>query len=290
MIGTAHPELAGAAVSADSSSICCRSRRVSSTPGRSALLIANTSATSIRPALAACTLSPQPGLTTTTVVSALPATSTSTCPTPTVSTTIQRWPDASSRRIASGVASDRPPRWPRVAIDRMNTPGSVAWSCMRTRSPRIAPPVNGDDGSTASTATSSPSAAEVRDQRRRERALAGTRRAGQADRVGVAGPWRGEPSDLARRVAAALDEREQPGLGAAVALPRGGEEVARRPRRHASSAASSAMSTTSVTPSTRSRMIRSMPAFNVCVDAGHPTHAPSARPSRHPSPRRRRAA
>ena len=44
-----------------------------------------------------------------------------------------------------------------VAIERMNTPGSVAWSCMRTRSPRIAPPVNGDDGSTASTATSSPS-------------------------------------------------------------------------------------------------------------------------------------
>ena len=36
----------------------------------------------------------------------------------------------------------------------MNTPGSVAWSCIRTRSPRIAPPVNGDDGSIASTATS----------------------------------------------------------------------------------------------------------------------------------------
>ena len=44
-----------------------------------------------------------------------------------------------------------------MAIERMNTPGSVAWSCMRTRSPRMAPPVNGDDGSMASTATSSPS-------------------------------------------------------------------------------------------------------------------------------------
>ena len=44
-----------------------------------------------------------------------------------------------------------------LAIERMNTPGSVAWSCMRTRSPRMAPPVNGDDGSTANTATSSPS-------------------------------------------------------------------------------------------------------------------------------------
>ena len=31
---------------------------------------------------------------------------------------------------------------------------------------------------------------------------------------------------------------------------------------------------TSVTPSTRSRMIRSIPAFSVWVDAGHPTHAP----------------
>ena len=40
-----------------------------------------------------------------------------------------------------------------------------------------------------------------------------------------------------------------------------------RPRRHATSI-------TSVTPSTRSRMIRSMPAFSVCVDAGQPTHAP----------------
>ena len=61
----------------------------------------------------------------------------------------------------------------RVAIERMNTPASVAWSCMRTRSPRIAPPVNGDDGSTASTATSSPSDRQVGDQRARQRALAG---------------------------------------------------------------------------------------------------------------------
>jgi hypothetical protein len=41
-------------------------------------------------------------------------------------------------------------------MERMNTPSSVAWSCMRTRSPRMAPPVNGDDGSTASTPTSLP--------------------------------------------------------------------------------------------------------------------------------------
>ena len=42
-------------------------------------------------------------------------------------------------------------------MERMKTPPSNAWSCMRTRSPRMAPPVNGDDGSTASTATSDPS-------------------------------------------------------------------------------------------------------------------------------------
>ena len=38
-------------------------------------------------------------------------------------------------------------------MDRMNTPGSVAWSCIRTRSPSSAPPLNGEVGSTASTPT-----------------------------------------------------------------------------------------------------------------------------------------
>ncbi len=41
-------------------------------------------------------------------------------------------------------------------MERMNTPGSVAWRCMRTRSPRMAPPVNGLEGSTAITPTVSP--------------------------------------------------------------------------------------------------------------------------------------
>src|SRR5689334_8547373 len=35
----------------------------------------------------------------------------------------------------------------------MNTPRSRAWSCIRTRSPRRAPPENGEDGSTARTPT-----------------------------------------------------------------------------------------------------------------------------------------
>ena len=62
-------------------------------------------------------------------------------------------PAAPSTRTASGTARARPPRWPRVAMDRMKTAGSRAWSCMRTRSPRMAPPVKGEEGSTASTAT-----------------------------------------------------------------------------------------------------------------------------------------
>ena len=138
---------------ADRSSICSRSRRASRAPGRSALLTTSRSATSSSPALLACIESPHPGVTTTTVVSAAEATSTSIWPTPTVSRSTRGSPTAPSTRTASGTASVRPPRWPRVAMDRMKTVGSVAWSCMRTRSPRMAPPVNGEEGSTARTAT-----------------------------------------------------------------------------------------------------------------------------------------
>ena len=62
-------------------------------------------------------------------------------PTPTVSTMTRSYPAASRIRTASGAASAIPPRCPRVAIDRMNTSGSVACSCIRTRSPSRAPPV-----------------------------------------------------------------------------------------------------------------------------------------------------
>src|SRR5580700_8939607 len=44
----------------------------------------------------------------------------------------------------------------------MKTPSSVACSCMRIRSPSSAPPVNGDVGSTASTATRRPAARNAR--------------------------------------------------------------------------------------------------------------------------------
>ena len=85
---------------------------------------------------------------------------------------------------------------PRVAIERMKTPGSVAWSCMRTRSPRIAPPEKGDDGSTASTATSMSAARSERDDLARERRLARARRTGEADCVRLAAEGIREPPDV----------------------------------------------------------------------------------------------
>src|SRR4051794_33448690 len=101
--------------------------------------------------------SPIPGARSTTVVSAARATSTSLWPTPTVSTRTTSKPAASRTRSACGAAHANPPRWPREAIERMNTPVSVACSDIRTRSPRSAPPENGEDGSMASTPTRFPS-------------------------------------------------------------------------------------------------------------------------------------
>ena len=139
-------------------SIARSSATVRSAPSRSALLTTCTSAISSTPALSAWTSSPSPGTETTSTVWARPMTSTSSCPTPTVSTRTRFRPAASMRSTASAAARDRPPRAPRVAIERMKTPGSVAWLCMRTRSPRMAPPENGDDGSTATMPTVRPRA------------------------------------------------------------------------------------------------------------------------------------
>ena len=59
---------------------------------------------------------------------------------------------------ACSAASTRPPSAPRLAIERMNTPGSRKWSVRRMRSPSSAPWVNGEDGSIESTATVRPGA------------------------------------------------------------------------------------------------------------------------------------
>ena len=108
------------------------------------------------PALIACTSSPIPGAITTRVECARRAISSSSWPTPTVSTMITPAPQASSTRTTSAVDRESPPSWPRVAIERMNTSPSSACRCIRMRSPRIAPPVKGDDGSTATTPTRIP--------------------------------------------------------------------------------------------------------------------------------------
>ncbi len=68
------------------------------------------------------------------------------------------FPMASITATTSAVARESPPRLPRVAIERMKTPGSPACSCMRMRSPRIAPPVKVLLGSTATTPTDLPAA------------------------------------------------------------------------------------------------------------------------------------
>ena len=129
------------------------------------MLITKMSAVSNSPALLAWMESPHLGLTTTTVVSVAEATSTSTWPTPTVSTRTRGMPAAANSRMASGTARASPPRWPREAMERMKTPVSRSWPCIRTRSPRMAPPENGDVGSMASTAswaTPAPRAAVIR--------------------------------------------------------------------------------------------------------------------------------
>ena len=116
----------------------------------------------------------------------------------------------------------------------MNTVESVAWRCIRARSPRIAPPVNGEVGSTARTAIcvdrlgtgcghrpgrhhGRPTGPGHRDQPVGEGRLPRPRRPGEPDHVGGLGPVAQAGHRPAER-AAALDERQQAGQRAAVPL------------------------------------------------------------------------
>ena len=107
------------------------------------------SAISSRPALIAWMSSPRPGAETTIVVCEARAISTSSWPAPTVSMTMVPKPAASRMSMTSSAARARPPVAPWVAIERMKMPGSAASSLMRMRSPRMAPPEIGDEGSMA---------------------------------------------------------------------------------------------------------------------------------------------
>ena len=116
------------------------------------------SAISRIPALIAWISSPRPGAEITTTVCAACTTSTSSWPTPTVSIRMRSKPAASSTSTASRLDRARPPSAPRVAIERMKTPSSPVSSVIRTRSPRMAPPENGLDGSMATMPTRRPDA------------------------------------------------------------------------------------------------------------------------------------
>ena len=188
------------------SSIVSRSRRAASARGRSALFTTNTSASSSSPALLTWIASPHSGVTTTTVVSASAAISASTCPTPTVSMMTGAKPSASSRRTAGGTAAARPPVWPRLARLRKNV--GVAAS-MRTRSPRMAPPDNGDDGSTASTAPPAARGSATSAATRLDLPTPGC--AGEADHLRVGGRAVRELAHARRR----RHRRARPGSAAA---------------------------------------------------------------------------
>jgi len=80
---------------------------------------------------------------------------------------------------AWSAASLSPPSAPRLAIERMNTPGSRKWSVSRIRSPSNAPLVNGDDGSIDSTAIERPPLALQLDQRSQQGRFADSGRSGE---------------------------------------------------------------------------------------------------------------
>ena len=125
-------------------------------PSRSALLTTRRSAASSRPAFIVWMPSPDSGTSTTTVVSASLDDVELGLPHAHRLDEDPVEPAASRSFCASAVARASPPRLPRVAMLRMNTPGSSVCACIRIRSPRTAPPVKGLVGSTATTPTVAP--------------------------------------------------------------------------------------------------------------------------------------
>ena len=142
---------------------------------------------------------------------------------------------------------------------------------MRTLSPRIAPPVNGEDGSIASTATLRSCA----------------RKCPITALVSVLLPAPGAPVIPTVYALPLFGYVSRP-IVRASSPPRSinDNKRASEPRSPFTALAKSAVgsvtrdatsytATTSVTPSTRSRIIRSMPAFKVWSDAGHVPQAPT---------------
>ena len=176
-------------------SIARRSRAVAAAPSRSALLTTSRSPISRIPAFAAWMPSPCPARAARQIVSAARRPDLA-LPDPTVSTRTTSKPRAEQNATAWGAAADGP----EVAAGRHRAyedTGVEGVSDIRTRSPSSAPPLNGDDGSTASTATRwSAAPLHVWTARGRVR-LADHGRAGQPDDVRVPGVGCEQRHDLA---------------------------------------------------------------------------------------------
>ena len=113
----------------------------------------NASANSIMPRLMPCSSSPALGSIKTKKKSTMAATSYSLWPTPTVSTRITSKPAASHSNMVSRVFCATPPKAPSDGLGRIYAFCSRLNNSMRVLSPRILPPLNGELGSTANTAT-----------------------------------------------------------------------------------------------------------------------------------------
>ena len=107
-----------------------------------------------------CTSSPASGTTTTTVVSARPAISISLCPTPTVSTIISSKPATDISCVISKICVCSPPSAPLLASDLIYTFGWLYHSLILIRSPKSAPKLKGEEGSTQTTPTFFPAATQ----------------------------------------------------------------------------------------------------------------------------------
>ena len=140
------------------------SRRASSAPRRSNLLIATASAKSSMSIFSSWDAAPNSGVITYSARSTNGTMSASPCPIPGVSTTTRSKAAAWRTAITSARRSGSCPPAPRVAIDRKKTrPPSSAF--IRIRSPSSAPPPRRRVGSTASTAIRSLSSWSRRNRR-----------------------------------------------------------------------------------------------------------------------------
>ena len=239
----------------------CRSRTVVGRALRSALFTTSTSAISSRPGLARLHLVAPPGFTTTTVVSAAPRDLDLDLPD---ADRLDDDPRRARRRRARARPAASPARARRGdrachRADEHAGVGGVVTAC-GTRSPRIAPPLNGLVGSTASTPTLVSSARDARST---------------SWSVSVDFPSAGAPvipTDHARpvlQVQAAHDpvrvvaagSTSEISLAIAARSPRARSTRIDVRRAGCPQATAAISATTSVTPGTRSMMIRSTPAL-----------------------------